>query len=87
MGLVEAADSGDRLAALRELRGLLARSIFGADSSRDVAALSRQLTEVLEQIAGLEKAAEPVRGTPLDELRARRRDRGAGAVGGERPST
>lgn len=86
MGLIEAADSGDRLATLRELRGVLARSIYGAESSRDVAALSRQLVDVTAEIAALEKAAEPVRGTALDEFTARRTGRGADAGGGVGPT-
>lgn len=83
----EAAQSGNRLDTLRSLRDVLARSIDGTDSGRDVAALSRQLTDVLEQIETAEKASAPVKGTPLDELRSRRRARGAGAGVRERPAS
>ena len=75
--LRSAAASGDRLAALRELRDLLARSISGVEvPARDVAALSRQLTLVLAEIAELAPPAQ-VKGNPLDELNRRRVARGA----------
>lgn len=72
--LEESAASGDRGAALRSLRDLLARTIQTCDSARDIAALSRQLTDVLNQLESLPKPAE---GTPLDELANRRRGSGA----------
>ena len=75
--LRSAAASGDRLAALRELRDLLARSISGVEvPARDVAALSRQLTLVLAEIAELAPPAQ-AKGNPLDELNRRRVARGA----------
>lgn len=65
--LAVAADEGDRSDALKALRGKLAREIEGAESSRDVAALSRQFTDVLRQIEELTpKEAEEV--TPLAKL-------------------
>ena len=79
-----AVQTGSRLDALRALRDTLARSIDGSDSGRDVAALSRQLTDVLSQIEAAEKASAPAKGTPLDEL-ARRR--GGSAAGGRARST
>ena len=72
------AETGDRPATLRALRDVLARQIETCNSSRDVAALSRQLTDVLNQLASLPAPAE---GTPLDELKKRRVDRRAGAAG------
>lgn len=81
--LIEAARSGDRLTTLRALRDVLAATITIASSGRDVAALSRQLTEVLAQIEALEKAPE-VKGTPLDELEKRRSTRQPGASGTRR---
>lgn len=45
--------TGSRLEALRALRDRLADDIDKTRSARDVAALSRQLTEVLEQIDDL----------------------------------
>lgn len=79
MTLPETAASGDRLATLRDLRDLLARTITEADSARDVASLSRQLTDVLSLIETAEKAAPEEKGTALDELRKRREARRAGA--------
>jgi hypothetical protein len=70
--LVGAAASGDRVRALRSLRDVVARTIAGTDSARDVAALSRQLTDVLAQIEAAEKAEPEKKGSPLDELQNRR---------------
>ena len=67
--LVAAAASGDRAATLRALRDRLALEVETSNSARDVAALSRQLTDVLSLIEALPKPAE---GTPLDELTQRR---------------
>jgi hypothetical protein len=75
-----------RLDELRDLKQILWDAIRGTDSGRDIAALSRQLTDVLSQIADLEKASAPREGTGLDELRARRRDRRSVAGGGARPA-
>lgn len=87
----EAAHSGDRLAALIELRDLIAQHLDLSDSARDVAALSRQLTDVLSQIESITAAGAHAKGTPLDELANRRAARepdaarphrsGAGVVG------
>lgn len=75
MSLCEAASSGDRRRALEELRDTLASAIDASDSGRDIAALSRQLTDVLAQIDEL-APVEP-KGNPLDELAQRRRRSGA----------
>lgn len=72
MGLVETAASGNRLAALSDLRDLLATTITSTESARDVAALSRQLADVLTQIEEARKADPEKKGTALDELKARR---------------
>jgi hypothetical protein len=70
--LTAVAASGDRLDTLRALRDTLASAIDATESARDLAALSRQLTDVLEQVAECEKAAPKPKGTPLDELATRR---------------
>lgn len=72
MGLEDTASSGDRLAALEDLRDLLATTIVGTDSARDIAALSGRLTDVLAQIEDVKKATPKAKGTALDELKARR---------------
>ena len=53
-GLLNAAVSGDRLEILKVLRATLAEQISISGSSRDIASLSKQLTEVLEQIDNIE---------------------------------
>jgi hypothetical protein len=74
MSLSEAAPQG-RLAGLVALRDRLAREIDEARQSRDVAALSRQFSDVLLQIDELEEplAEKPL--TALDELNKRREAR------------
>lgn len=82
-GLASVAAEGDRTATLKALRDRLAREIERCESGRDVAALSRQLTYVLEQID-----ANPgeVEGSPLDDLAKRRAGRGASAPRKTRPA-
>jgi hypothetical protein len=75
MSMTEAAGTGDRRRALEELRDTLARAIDVCDSMRDLAALSRQMTDVLAQLEELEPAA--MKGTALDELTRRRQGRSA----------
>jgi hypothetical protein len=82
MPLRDVVSDGDRLESLRALRDRIAATIDATDSARDVAALSRQLTDVLQQIEAIEKATPGRKGTPLDELAKRRAGRGAGAKGG-----
>jgi len=78
---VSEAAPGGRLAALIALRDRLAVEIDSSESARDVAALSRQFTDVLSQVEELQggvPAGAPK--SPLDELMARRRDK-AGKAG------
>lgn len=76
--LTETAASGDRLAALRDLRDLLAEQIQACDSLRDLAALSGRFQAVLTEIAALEpKKAE---GDGIDEIARRRAARRTGAA-------
>ena len=73
--LTESAASGDRLAALRDLRDFLAGQLVGCESKRDVAALAARYQSVLEQVAALEpKKAE---GDGIDEIARRRSARRA----------
>ncbi len=76
--LTESAASGDRLAALRDLRDLLAAQIVGCESLRDLAALSGRLQAVMDQIAALEPPK--AEGDGVDEITARRTARRAGAA-------
>ena len=75
MTLPESAASGDRLATLRDLRDVLAATIHGCTSTRDLAALSLRLQSVLEEIAELE--AEHVVDDDIDSIVRRRAQRGA----------
>ena len=81
MSLVEEAPKG-RLAGRVALRDRLAAEIDTAEQSRDVAALSRQFSDVLLQIdelsSGAADAGKPA--SPLDELRRKRAER-AGKTG------
>lgn len=85
MTLAPAAATGDRLVALRQLRAVLAAQIDACESARDLAALSRQFTDVLAQIAELESGAPAEKTTVLedvaDEVAARRRRRTASGSG------
>lgn len=74
--LPDSARSGDRLATLQALRDTLADQIAETDSGRDMAALSRQLTDVLKQIVDI--APEKKAGDPVDEIAARRAARRSG---------
>lgn len=81
-GLPTAARSGDRLAALRCLRDRLADEIEQCESSRDVAALSRQLRDTLAEIDALGTGAVRTKEDQLaDELARRRLDRRADSAG------
>lgn len=69
--LEAAAAAGDRVQTLKVLRDRIAASIDACESDRDLAALSRQLTDVLSQIEAIAPTAKEV--SPLDELASRRR--------------
>ena len=70
MTIHEAATSGVRLRTLETLRDKLAQEIDDCDSTRDLAALSRQLTLVLAEI---DELAEPEKkGDAVDEIAQRR---------------
>lgn len=74
MSLVEEAPKG-RLAGLVALRERLALELDSAEQSRDVAALSRQFTDVLLQIEEIEAPTVEKPLTALDELNKRREAR------------
>lgn len=48
----------DRLAQLKELRGILASAIEDCDSMRDLAALSRQYRETIREIDAIENGED-----------------------------
>jgi hypothetical protein len=65
------AASGDHLATLEALRGVLAEAIVLSDSARDVAALSARLTEVLAAIEKVRGQA-PAAVSAVDQIAERR---------------
>lgn len=79
MSIHEAAVSGDRLKTLQALRDKLAHEIDTCGSGRDLAALSRQMTLVLAEIAELAPTDEV---DVVDEIAARRNARRSGAASG-----
>ena len=71
--LPDAALSGDRLAALRALRQVLAEQIRDCESARDIGSLAKQLRDTLTEIDSLGGTAEPTQeDLTLDELADRR---------------
>lgn len=74
MSLTEEAPKG-RLAGLVALRDRLAREVDDCESARDVAALSRQFTDVLLQIDELATDTESAPKTGKDMLEQRRKER------------
>lgn len=65
------ASKGDELQTLEALRDVLAETIDNCESGRDIAALSRQLTQVLELISELKKGTGENEKSSLDVLRAK----------------
>lgn len=65
--LASAARSGDKLSTLKQLRDQIAKSIQDSDSGRDIAALSKRLMEVMDEIERLQPP--PRKMTPLDKAR------------------
>ena len=67
--LVSATQSGDRRRTLVALRDRIAETIDSCESGRDMAALSKRLMEVMDEIDSMPSEVEE--GTPL--ARARRK--------------
>ena len=69
--LTDAVSSNDRRKALLALRDSIAAAIDGTNSGRDIAALSKRLMEVMEEIDAL---PDPnAQASPLEAARRRRR--------------
>jgi hypothetical protein len=79
-------NGGDRLTSLRALRDRLAAEIDVCGSSRDVAALSQRLMDVLTQIDEAEKAQPEEKGTVRDEVARKRSEREAASKATRRTS-
>lgn len=65
--LASAARSGDKLSTLKQLRDQIAKSIQDSDSGRDIAALSKRLMEVMDEIERMQPP--PKKMTPLEKAR------------------
>ena len=73
--LTDAASSGDRRRTLECLRDEIAKTIEECKSPRDVAALSKRLMEVMDELDGLPR---PKGDSPLARAKAKSRaERGA----------
>lgn len=68
--LTEAAASGNKRATLIALRDAIASTIDTCESGRDLAALSKRLMEVMEEIDNLPSEQEP--NNPMARRRAKR---------------
>lgn len=66
--IVELAQSNDRLGVLRATRDEIAAKLQKGAGARDTAALARELTEVMTQIADYEKRQGPKKATKLGKL-------------------
>ena len=64
--LIDAARSGDKRGTLEALRDKLASTIDGCESGRDVAALSRRLIDVINELDAMPK---PKPESPLEKAR------------------
>lgn len=79
------AQSNDRLSVLKATRDKIAEKLDKGAGSRDTALLTREMTEIMTQIADYEKRLGPKADTPLGRLSAdisdnlRKRNREAGA--------
>lgn len=69
-GIVALAQENDRLSVLKAVRDKLADKLDRGAGSRDTAALARELTEIMTQIADLEKRIGPKQDTMLGKLMA-----------------
>lgn len=72
MSLSEVAKNGSRLETLIAIRDRLAEDIDGATNARDVAALTKQLADIVREIDEMPEAAAA---TPADEIAERRKQR------------
>ena len=69
--LLDAVKDGDKRQTLVELRNEIASTIEECESGRDMAALSKRLMEVIEEIAAID-AANAERDNPLQKARAKK---------------
>jgi hypothetical protein len=77
--LAEAVGTESRLTALKALRDRLATTMDESESARDIAALSKQLMDVLIQIEAVAPKKVEVK-SAVDQIAERRAQRGARAA-------
>lgn len=79
MKIATAANRGDRLVTLKALRQKIAKAIDDSQSARDIAALSRQLQSILQDIDDIESLIPPEKPqTVMEKLQAKHRNEIAG---------
>lgn len=69
--LLDAVKDGDKRQTLVELRNEIASTIEACESGRDMAALSKRLMEVIEEIASIDAATDE-RENPLKKALAKK---------------
>ena len=69
--MIDVAPKGNELETLKVLRDRLAATIDETDSARDVAALSRQMTDVLERIEEVKSRDNTTNISSLESIRSR----------------
>ena len=70
MTLTQAIESGDQYAILVATRSIVAEQLQASQSGRDTASLARQMRELTERIAELERAAgKRGKANPVDAAR------------------
>lgn len=69
--MIDVAPKGNELETLKVLRDRLAAAIDETDSARDVAALSRQMTDVLERIEEVKSRDNTTNISSLESIRSR----------------
>ena len=74
MSLRDVSERGDNRLLLERLRDRLASDLDVASEPADVARLSARLVDVVDKL-GVEPAVVEKKGTPLDELKARRKSK------------
>lgn len=69
--MIDVAPKGNELETLKVLRDRLAAAIDETDSARDIAALSRQMTDVLERIEEVKSRDNTTNISSLESIRSR----------------
>lgn len=71
--LLDAAKAGDKRRMLVELRDEIARTIEACESGRDMAALSKRLMEIQDEVEAIDAATAKV-ANPLQKAQAKFKD-------------